>query len=363
MARADLHNAIVLDNEIYEASRVDASLLDPIVRVDGGLPGTANPVAVVRDYQGPQGTYIEHFILRDKSGRELVRSNYRRVELRGEMFEDRFVDLLRNLRIERGDEHEITFFVDDVEVGSIPVFVESGLGGDPAVAARETFGKAVSKGMVVWLTVPQAPPTTGRRRKRTPASITQPVWYVWTDGKVYVLNGPTEQEVPGLIEAAQVEITARSKDLRSRVSRVPATTRVLTAEDPTFDLVARMGLGRRLNLPDGDGAFDRWKQRCVLVELTPDFGEEQAVAKSNGKAGTAASGAAAAAGEGGEGGGATAGGGAPKEEDIHVDVEVDQAIYDQLIAEGKSERVARAKAKAAFVRREKERIRAERANA
>jgi NADH:ubiquinone oxidoreductase subunit C len=38
----------------------------------------------------------------------------------------------------------------------------------------------------------------------------------------------------------------------------------------------------------------------------------------------------------------------------------DQALYDQLIAEGKSERVARAKAKAAFVRREKARIRAQR---
>ena len=359
MARADLHNALVLDHEIYEASRVDASLLDPLVRVEGALPGTANPVAVVRDYQGPQGTYIEQFVLRDKSGRELLRSNLRRVELRGEMFEDRFVDVLRNLRIERAGDLEMSFFIDEVEVGTIPVFVESGMGGDPAVAARETFGKAVSKGMVVWLTVPQA--QTGKRKKRTPATITQPVWYVWTDGKIYVLNGPTEQEVPGLLDAPQVEITARSKDLRSRVSRVPATARVLTAEDPTFDLVARMGLGRRLNLPDGDAAFDRWKQRCVLVELTPDFGEEQVTAKSNGQAAGAEAGAEAAAG--GDAAGGAAAGGAPKEEDIHVEVEIDQAIFDQLIAEGKSERVARAKAKAAFVRREKERIRAERANA
>jgi NADH-quinone oxidoreductase subunit I len=51
----------------------------------------------------------------------------------------------------------------------------------------------------------------------------------------------------------------------------------------------------------------------------------------------------------------------PAEEEIHVDVEVDQEVFDQLIAEGKSERVARAKAKAAYVRKEKARIRAERA--
>ncbi len=51
----------------------------------------------------------------------------------------------------------------------------------------------------------------------------------------------------------------------------------------------------------------------------------------------------------------------PSDEDIHVEVQIDQAVFDQLIAEGKSERVARAKAKAAYVRNEKARIRAERA--
>jgi NADH-quinone oxidoreductase subunit I len=49
------------------------------------------------------------------------------------------------------------------------------------------------------------------------------------------------------------------------------------------------------------------------------------------------------------------------DEEIHVEAQVDQGVFDQLIAEGKSERVARAKAKAAYVRAEKARIRAERA--
>jgi len=52
---------------------------------------------------------------------------------------------------------------------------------------------------------------------------------------------------------------------------------------------------------------------------------------------------------------------AATEEDIHVEAQVDQAVFDQLVAEGKSERVARAKAKAAYVRAEKARIRGERA--
>jgi len=48
------------------------------------------------------------------------------------------------------------------------------------------------------------------------------------------------------------------------------------------------------------------------------------------------------------------------QDDIHVEAQIDQAVFDQLIAEGKSERVARAKAKAAYVRKEKARILAER---
>jgi NADH-quinone oxidoreductase subunit I len=47
------------------------------------------------------------------------------------------------------------------------------------------------------------------------------------------------------------------------------------------------------------------------------------------------------------------------EDDIHVEAQIDQAVFDQMIADGKSERVARAKAKAAYVRAEKKRLLAE----
>ena len=350
MARANLHNALVLDRDIFEASKVDASLLDPVVRVDGGLPGVARPIAVVRDYQGPQGASIEYFVLADSRGRELVRSNARRIELRGQMFEDRFVDVVSHVRLERGDEHQMTFFVNDTEVASIPVFVESGLGGDPVIAARETFGKALAKGAVIWITVAGAGP------KDRPH--TQAVWYVWTDGKVYVLDGPTEQQVPGLPQATTVTLTARSKDLRSRVSDVPASVTVVPNDSDRFDVIAKMALGRRLNLPDGDGALERWRSNCVLLELTPDFGEERVVPGAAGPAAAGAGDGATAAAAGGDG----AAPAKAAEDDIHVEAQVDQAVYDQLIAEGKSERIARAKAKAAYVRAEKARIRAEREN-
>jgi NADH-quinone oxidoreductase subunit I len=54
----------------------------------------------------------------------------------------------------------------------------------------------------------------------------------------------------------------------------------------------------------------------------------------------------------------------PKEAEVHVEAgQIDQETYDRLIAEGKPERMARAKAKAAYVKKEKARLRAEAAEA
>jgi hypothetical protein len=142
--------------------------------------------------------------------------------------------------------------------------------------------------------------------------------------------------------------------------------RVLPADDDRWEKIARAGLGKRLNLPDGDAALERWREHCTLYELTPRFREVDEAGGSARPAGTSAAAPAAAAGTT-DAQAAAAGEEKPKakpaEEDIHVEVEVDQEVYDQLIAEGKSERIARAKAKAAYVRAEKARIRAEREGA
>lgn len=262
MARADLHYALAVDSEIWQASQVDASLLDPLVRVAGALPGSTLPFVVVRDYQGPQGYYVERFAIFDPGGRELYRSQNRRISLTGEMFEDRFTTTVTDLELSSGEEHQVTFFIGDEQIASIPMFVEAGLGGDPRVAAEETFKKALGKGTIIWLAVP------GKRGE----THNHPVWFVFDAGKVYVFCGPTEQDVPGLATASQVEIIARSKDARSRVSRVPAAVQVVPGDDPLFDRIGQTGMGRRLNLPDGEGALERWRQNCVLVELTPQFG-------------------------------------------------------------------------------------------
>jgi hypothetical protein len=274
MARADLHYAMAVDHEILEASSVDPGLLDPVVRVPSGVPGPARPFVVLRDYQGPVGDYTERFELRDAGGRVVHASPVQRIHLTGEMFEDRFTDVLRGIGIEDPDEHTLHFFIDDDPVGAVPVFVESGLGGDPRVAAEETFRKAVGKGEIVWITVPAAKGVRGAKPH------TQPVWFLAQGGKLFVLTGPGEQDVQGLVQASEVEITARSKDLRSRVSRVPAAVRIVAKDDPEWDKLANAATPKRLNLPDKtfEAAITRWRETCELVELTPRFARGESAA-------------------------------------------------------------------------------------
>lgn len=274
MARADLHYAMAVDHEILEAASVDPGLLDPVVRVPSGIPGAARPFVVLRDYQGPVGYYTERFELVDAQGRVVHASPVRRLPLRGEMFEDRFTDVLRGVAIDDPDEHSLRFYVDDDLVGSVPVFVESGMGGDPRVAAEETFRKAVGKGEIIWITVPAAKGVRGAKPH------TQPVWFLAQGGKLFVLTGPGEQDVQGLVQAAEVEITARSKDLRSRVSRVAAAVRVVPKDDPEWDKLANAATPKRLNLPDKtfEAAIARWRETCEIVELTPRFARAESAA-------------------------------------------------------------------------------------
>ncbi|WP_370327671.1 hypothetical protein [Euzebya sp.] len=357
MTRADVHYALAIDTEIWEASRVDPSLLDPVVRIDS-VPGTSHPFVVVRDYQGPQGTYLEYFTISDATGRELHRSAERKVELRGEQFEDRVITRLPRLVMDRGDEHELTFVVDGDEVGTVPMFLEVGEGGDPAVMAEETLSKALGKGSIMWIVTPNPEKPDGRKwlRRRSRGLVyedhQQPAWYVLDGGTIYVFSGPTEQQIEGLTATTpEVQIVARSKDHRSAVVRTAADVEVVPTDDPRWEKIATAGIGKRLNLPDGEGAVDRWRENCTLFALTPRFAGSTATAAPT--AGQAAAGDAPAEEQKAE---------VEKrpEDDIHVEAQIDQEVFDKLVAEGKSERVARAKAKAAYVRAEKKRILAER---
>jgi hypothetical protein len=339
---------------VYEAARVDRGVLDPIVRVEGGIPGTARPFLVVREYQGPQGTYVERFVLTDTDGDVLAESRAARITLRGEAFEDRFLSELRNLTIDDLAEHQLTFYIGEDEVGSVPVFVEPESGGSARTAAQATFAAAVKKSTIMWVTVP-AHRNGGRRRRQVVPEHTQAVWFVADGDKVYLLHGPGEQQVPGLGRTKTVRLNARGKDTRSLVADVECTVEVVPTDDERWDKITQKASTRRLNMADdGDEAITRWRETCQLLELTPDFGEDEVAA-------AAAALPAAAATDGASSDQPARA--ADRSDEIHVEAQIDQEAMDRFLADGMPERVARAKAKAHYVRSERARIRAEREGA
>ena len=350
MAHADLHRAVAVDREILEQSSGDARTLDPIVRVDG-LPGTLQPFLAHRAYQGPQGYYVEHFRIVDRHGVERYRSPRRKILLEGEMFENEVSGDVTDVRITDGREHEMVCYIDGVEVGRVPVFIQTLEGGDPRTAVEATLAQALKKSTILWVTVPQ--PRRRGRRDQSPEQVNRPVWFVPDGETIYVLSGPGEQELPGIDQASEVTVTARAKDARSLVSEVPAEVEVVPTDDPRYETFERTAVTRRLNLPDGDGAAQRWRETCTLYALTPrlrdpDEAESEPSAPSGGGAAPAAEQPASGSAETTE---------AKAEEQPHVEAQIDQEVYDRLIAEGHPERTARAKAKAAYVKAERKRLR------
>ena len=122
------------------------------------------------------------------------------------------------------------------------------------------------------------------------------------------------------------ELTHEKEQLREWMDTVPAPPPLEAGAEPPSEVTAGLDAARKA--------------------------AEELLAKLAAEAGGADGGAAAAEGDGGT---ATA-----QSEEIHVEAQVDQSTYDQMIGEGAPERVARAHAKATYVRREKARIRAER---
>ncbi|GII56984.1 hypothetical protein Pth03_53730 [Planotetraspora thailandica] len=92
-------------------------------------------------------------------------------------------------------------------------------------------------------------------------------WHAWHDGAIYVVTGGGEQELPGLVESAEVEITLRSKDNGAELVRFPASVAIVDqAAEP--DAVAALAK-ERLNAPDAAGLIGRWAARSTVVRLTP----------------------------------------------------------------------------------------------
>ena len=250
-----LMSAMAYDIETREATGVP----DPVLVVRGELPATARRFGIHRVYKGAQGVYEEVLVLADPDGYVLWESPPRNIELRGEMFEDLFRRVVEErIEITSTGEHSLGFYLDGRLVGTVPVFIEAPDSARHAGVLLEASEAALKKGSIVWVTIPQQDGTT----------VSRPAWYVQQGGKLFMLTGENEQHLPNIEHCDVVRLTVKSKDIRASIGEMDADVRVVEDADE-FERVAGLGLGERLNLPDGQDALQRWVDTCRMVELTP----------------------------------------------------------------------------------------------
>lgn len=224
----------------------------------GPAGNAAFPFVVWRRLSGPGGMYMDAAEVPSESP-DPIAFIERKYELDGESIIQDVVDELRDVTFPGPGTYKLQYYVYDDMLLEIPFEVVQS---DPPYGAvvPGPVDAALAKSTIAWLAVPQDDGT----------EVTKPLWYGYEQGRVYVLTGAGEQEIPGLTGSSKhVRLIVRSKDVQSRVGDVTCVSQTMR-KDAEWDRIARdVLLGRRLNLRDGEKAPERWKSDCEIVMLTP----------------------------------------------------------------------------------------------
>lgn len=219
--------------------------------------GAAMPFVVWRKLSGPNGVYIDawDFVAPDGTVMGPWERSY---EVDGESWTQDVVDEMRGIVFPGPGRYTTRYYEFDAQVLEVPFEV---VAKDPpyGIVVSGPVDQALSKSTIAWLDVLQPDGTRANAA----------VWYGYENGRIFVLTGPGEQPIPGIEKAGQVRLIVRSKDVQSRVGEVDCTVEVFR-KGPEWDRIARdILVGRRLNLPDGEGAIKRWQETCEIYVLTP----------------------------------------------------------------------------------------------
>ncbi|MEV0454364.1 hypothetical protein [Catellatospora methionotrophica] len=129
--------------------------------------------------------------------------------------------------------------------------------------------EAAKKAAVAWVSVG--------------GGLARAVWCLPQDGRLHVVVGPGEQELPGLAEATAATVTLRG-DHGGAVVTYPARVERIAPGGEAWAAVAVTLAGKRLNSPGtAEALAERWGRECALVALIPD-GEPVPAGDDSGRA-------------------------------------------------------------------------------
>lgn len=130
------------------------------------------------------------------------------------------------------------------------------------IASAETskaVEEALKKSTILWLRWT----LDGQER-------TMPVWFLYDSkaGRIYVLSGERQQTIPGAERIREADVILRWKGKNAQVAEMPASVRVLPP-GPEWDEVAEKIAEKRLNIPGlPEETAKRWRDECVILELS-----------------------------------------------------------------------------------------------
>ncbi len=115
--------------------------------------------------------------------------------------------------------------------------------------------EAMKKSDLVWLAADGSPATAA--------------WHIWQDGAAYVVTGPGEQPLPGIAEAPTCAVITRSAHTWGRIVTWEAAVSRVRPGSEEWDSVVPVLVSKRLSLPDGTAATERWAAVGAVLRLTP----------------------------------------------------------------------------------------------
>lgn len=130
-------------------------------------------------------------------------------------------------------------------------------------AASLPIDEAIDQGLkrsdIIWLT-PNTDPTRPL-----------PVWFVYKEGKAFVLSGERQQIVPEARRVRDVHVVTRWKGRDAQLVEFDAAVRQITADQrQEFEEIAQLLLAKRQSVTGTpEENMERWLRECVILELTP----------------------------------------------------------------------------------------------
>ena len=254
MPRGELIFANVLDVRQRAASGEMADGLVYLVSV----PARALPFSVIRDWKAPTGYLAEEVQLIAPNGEVAYRLGPEARYFYGSMDLTRFDDTVEDAIFDQLGLYVASFLLAGEVLGQteFQVVLQA-----PATSLPKEVEDGLKKSDVAWIGV-----------EDESKDIAVPAWFVYRQGKIYLVSrlepGPDEQTVPGVPGASELVVITRRKYRDTSLDRFHAAVRIL--EGPEWEQAAQLLADRRRDRHGPpENAIKRWRDCCVIAELTP----------------------------------------------------------------------------------------------